>query len=53
MFQTLQGVYEHNKKEKLIQLNKIRLDQEHERVSMFEENDIREWERVFKMKVSV
>jgi hypothetical protein len=47
------GVYEHNKKEKLIQLNKIRLDQEHERVSIFNENDIRDWERVFKMKAKL
>jgi hypothetical protein len=47
------GVYEHNKKEKLIQLNKIKIDKEHEIVSTYNENDFRQWERVFKMKAKL
>jgi hypothetical protein len=47
------GVYEHNKKEKLIQLNKIKIDKEHERSSTYNENDVRQWERVFKMKAKL
>lgn len=47
------GVYEHNKKEKIIQLNKIKIDKEHERMNTYNENDIRQWERVFKMKAKL